>query len=67
MSQSFRSFILKLCSDTFIELNKDGKYASEYLNTMNGYKDKNKNLVKGHLEKKIFGNKTKYKWPEKVS
>ena len=52
VSQSFRSFILKLCSDTFIELNKDGKYASVYLNTMNGYKDKNKNLVKGHLEKK---------------
>ena len=67
MSQSFRSFILKLCSDTFIELNKDGKYASVYLELMNGYKDKNKNDVKGHLEKKTFDHKTKHKWSEKVS
>ena len=70
MSQSFRSFILKLCSDTFIELNKDGKYASTYLNLMNVYKyteKKEKKEYKGHLEKKTFDNKTKNKWPEKVS
>ena len=35
--QSFRSFILKLCINTFIELNKNGTYAHVYLITMNGY------------------------------
>ena len=49
-SQSFRSFILKLCIDTFIELNKNGKYVQEYLSTMNGKKKRIKKLFKDFLK-----------------
>jgi hypothetical protein len=55
-SQSFRSFILKLCRDTFMELNKDGYYKNKFYNSMN----------KGVI-KEQYANKSDHKWPDKMA
>ena len=55
-SQSFRSFILKLCRDTFMELNKDGFYKNKFYNLMN----------KGIIKEK-YADKTDHTWPDKMT